>query len=1232
MSPLGSSSPDDEGSRQPSSTAPQRRGWLGPSLTRPRVCKRSKFARVSLRLLVWGGVLSAGLVAILLMVINVAATPTRIKKVLIALAAEQTGGTLEVGQVEFDLFTGIRLHQVSLYPPVAGDTRGSLNDGAVATVPLLQAKLIRFEYSTRQLLAGYIHLCALQLIEPTLLLRKEDGHFNFEPILAYRAEHFPKKAAEPPPPKEPPVDKKGAALLPLDPSTLSLPIRLLVENVGIKDLTVKMDVATDRKNATVAQQTLIQGLSIDLGVHWHGRESSIWVSSLSPYGKSLKIKVQKATALGGALKKALTVEAPLSFRLEVVNLKLLNIDLATRLLELFTPVASYKDLLTNLTVRLALADDLKGIKIDGINLELADALAYELAGAIGISDASFSSFNLKLRQKLELDLAAAAMLARPFVPGLRAQGDIALEDFHIDGTVEPATVAKAAAEGVGLPVVAFKLGLHDVAGGLPGLDLDMAPINGEVSLAVGPSTVGKGSQIDVGVDFRAPKILTKRNTPVGEIKAGMYGFTTKVIARALWPEKVAPVFKVNIEADRVVASGSHIAPVDVPLSIDVDAQGRQDLSQFAVAARAELKGLTNFAAMIDCQNFCDHLLSSVEAHVESLAKVHAIALPLADIMNLGPFMPTQLAGKIDYKGSARGKLPNPLKTPTPELIKQADIHFDSNLEIAKISVKVPFDQLQLNGAETRLLVSGSLKDQTIGFRQKFVGLKLDHAKPDAPAMPISVRQFAFETNIKNHIEGPLDISEVPALLQHLRTDVDTKLVVGQIAVDGALPRPITDFQFNAALRQEGLSAFKLKDLRVKVSEIGATVGLKGSTTVDKDYLPQRIDLTLTSQMSHAGGGGELPGGIKTSGKAAFDLALSSEDMRELSVNGQARFDHFNVTIPGKEIGQRPTLVVEDIDGEIPFKQKLRLPDLKKMKQSSLAKAEPLKTDVPVNADQKNATAVPTVPVIEVSEASSDANGRSNAGAQSLGRSMDQFLKKNDSKLPVDTNIVAMVDYSSIRPFYPDRRPLSIKRVDVANLELTNLEFDMELRQSFFSLNQFLIDFLGGKIEGDFKLSFDSTAADPTKIPKKIWTSLHLTRLDTRKLIERFPNLKGKASSWDLLSNPYIDATVHILFDVGSSDISGNVEISSIGKEQLKMMLFYVDPYEQNPTIADIRGALNLGEVRRVSIPLRNGEVGLVVDVRVLAAPIPTPKLTRFPIRQILQNFKDQSNKDQSKAG
>jgi hypothetical protein len=41
------------------------------------------------------------------------------------------------------------------------------------------------------------------------------------------------------------------------------------------------------------------------------------------------------------------------------------------------------------------------------------------------------------------------------------------------------------------------------------------------------------------------------------------------------------------------------------------------------------------------------------------------------------------------------------------------------------------------------------------------------------------------------------------------------------------------------------------------------------------------------------------------------------------------------------------------------------------------------------------------------------------------------------------------------------------------------------------------------------------------------------------------------------------------------------------------------------------------------VPIRNGEIGLEVNLRLLAAPIPTPKLQGFPIAKLINNFREQ---------
>lgn len=1146
---------------------------------------------------------------------------------------EQSGGKLDVGTVEFNVLTGIRLANVQFYPPAPADTRGFLYGGEIQPVPLANFEALEVFYSIPKMLAGRLHLKAARLVGPEFHLKQTDGVWNFDSILAYRAIKFPPAPEEAKP--EEVESKPGESLLPFSPALLYMPFELLTQNVGIQNL--RMDMIKEEKGR-IAQLLVTSGLSFDMGVHWFGRESAVWFSMLNPFENPLEVDIKdgardESGELTGDLTQTLLLRTALNMRFSFENLRRIGFDFATRVLEVKTAVAGYEDLGTFVKMRVAIDEDYKGINFETFDATLADALAYELKGPITLPAGNFELISLKLMQKFNLDLKKAARLAKPFVPTLEASGAISFDEFKIEGMLEPAKFANFE-KGIPLPYVSGVLWLEDVFVSYPETGVVMEPISGDVSIAAGPALTGTGSQVDLAVNMDIPKVEATQKLPVGTVTAGVEGMRTKVTARVLWPEMIAPVVKVNVEAAHVRANGKGIAPMDAPLYVDLDADGRQDLERVAFSTSVELTDLMEMTAMADCQSRCTRFRSNISTRMDSLEKLHSIAMPLGGVLGFAEFMPTKLTGTVDFQFQARGRLPDPLKTSVPDLLKEADVRFNTQFNVAKVNAQVPFFKVDLRGFENRVLANGTLAQQRVELMQKFESLALElPAKVDpvtntpvvgAKPMPIVMNRYAFDVAIANEIEGSINLANP---LPQLVTDIETWLYIGKVNVEGVLPRPISEIGVDTVMRQAHLSEIDIKSIDVRLPDYGTSAKVALATIVGSDFMPKQLKTKFEAHVAH-GGDERLPSGVKTSGRVDVVVAVDSPDMQTVTVDGKTSFDKFNITIPapakpeGGDAGN--LLVVEEVQGEVPFKQTVKIPAL-----DTLLKPAPVAVASAATEAPKEAAAAPLVDdVPNLADTASGDEDRAAAKDEALDKAMGKYFDKTEDKLMANTNVVALVDYASIRPFYPNRKPLAIKRLEAANLELSRMEFDLELRQNWFAVNQFVIGFLGGKIQGDFQFAFDPTAKELKDIPRTLRTSVHMTRLDTRKLIDRFPNLKGKGSGFNLFSNPYLDGNVHMQFDLRTSDLGGGVEITSIGKDQLKMMLYYVDPYEQNPTISDIRKALTFGEVRQVSIPFKNGEIGMDVDVRVLTAPIPTPKLTRFPISQIIQNFKEQALKDQ----
>lgn len=403
----------------------------------------------------------------------------------------------------------------------------------------------------------------------------------------------------------------------------------------------------------------------------------------------------------------------------------------------------------------------------------------------------------------------------------------------------------------------------------------------------------------------------------------------------------------------------------------------------------------------------------------------------------------------------------------------------------------------------------------------------------------------------------------------------------------ALPKPLLNNEFNVSLRVEDLAKVTLDQLAADIPSLGASVNANAEAEITDTKEPRNIAFHMTAKVSPESAAAGIAA-IEASGEAVTLLDVKAKNLKEFDVSGEVKLQNFSAKVPQpKDAETNVALVsIEQMNGSFPFRQHINLKDFK-------APGPP--KDQPIDEPSK------PVPRLE--------------------NQLSKYLNKHKDSETLADSRMKVESYGEVRPTTQLNRPVTAERIAFKDLAISQIEIDAELSQNMFSLNQMVFTLLGGKVQASAQVTFDTTL-------RKARLTGQCTELDTRKLADSFPKLKDKMQSFSLLgSSPYIDGTLRLLYDAPSGDISGGLEVTRIGKDQMRAVLLYVDPEETNPTISTMRKALSVGEVRQVSIPIRNGQIGLDLDVRLFAAPIPTPKLQRFPLSQLVRNFTNKQAPD-----
>ena len=1165
---------------------------------------RSKFLRWTF----YSCIVTLALLASVITAISIYATPERIKTTLQDLVADQTGGRLTIDRIEFNALKKLVLHDIAFYPPT--DTQqGSLNKTASRDEkPAFTSAKLDINYRLLSLLAGKFQVQSVLLKAPQLFLKEVDGVSNLDSIAVHRSQAFPEDKA----PQAAELNNGQSVLAQLAGLDLSiprwllfLPIDVLIGNVGIENFSLSKE---SFERGKLSAKLEVANLSFNLGVSWYGNESLIWANGSAPFEQQLQLLSETYQATGEPA-HSINLSTTATFRLEMQNLKFIHMKAASSTKNLTKNPLMPTDLVVLSSAKLALNDNFLGTTIDALSLEIGRAFSYQMFGSARLrTKDNEATIQLDLQQSSETNLDELATVLRPIIPDISGSGTVELQNLAIAGPLNidrPDLISKAQA----LPQIDGSIILDNMAISSEKLGFSLGPINGKIALGT-TSSLGSGTQADFAGELLVDALQMKLPTPAGPAVTILKNLQVDMTGRFIYPSLSMPVLRIAMEADQVATTlgGNTVA---APFYFKLHGDSESNAKKVNLGLTFELPGLLEGRFNLDCHDLCQRFRLTTSSDVAKLSRLYDLSLPLLSSFQEHENLPKSIDGSVEMQVNARGRLPKARKLSVDTFLKDGELTFDSRFTLTNFNLKIPKPKAALKDQDLRLSLAGNLQQQNLTVTTDLGVLDVYLEERDNSAgttKEVSLHRLKADLAVTNTITGPINLVKLGS---NFNTTATGDLHLGQLSAEGLLPKPLIDTEINLSVDQAKLREVIIRRLQVQLPTFGMTTGLSGQVQLDRNRLPSAFEMITEGQMGKSPQE-TLSYGLALDGKLNHSLKLQSANMTDFTLLGSLSFDDFGVEVQREG---DPILKVTGVNGRLPVAQRINLSEwMASIDRSTLPTSDV--TAQPASAASDQATNEPTEVASNLLPKEQVKGQRRDQQAK-LSQQIDSYLAKVDSKTARADKVATLVDYGNVRTSYTKRQPISIGKIEAFNLQLEKLEFDVELRQRWFAINQFLIHFLGGKVQGDFQLAFDP-------LPNSLRTTVHMTRLDTRLLLAKFPNLRDEVGADQLFSDPYLDGTVHLNFDLETSDMTGAIEITSIGKEQMRLMLTFIDPNSSNPTIAKMRRALSIGEVRQVSIPIGNGKIGMDVDVRILKTPLPIPKLNGFPIGQLVQNFKNRA--------